>query len=108
MKPGVDLCVVCAAFDLETVRAHHISSQTWKTVQVLGHDGFNVRIITADGAQSNVSCFNSKCNMKARSFISANVLAKHNLDGEFPTAFAHPVTGAPVFFISDPPHDQRK
>jgi hypothetical protein len=80
----------------------------WKTVQVLGHNSFNVRIITADGAQSNVSYFNSKCNIKAHSFTPADVLAKCNLDGKFPMAFAHPVTGAPVFFISDPPHGLKK
>jgi hypothetical protein len=108
MKPGVDLCFICAAYNLATVRAHHISSQLWETLQVLGHNGFVVRVVTGDGAQSNVSYFQSKCTIKAKSFIPADVLRKHKLDGDFPIAFAHPVTTTPIFFIADPPHALKK
>jgi hypothetical protein len=41
MKPGVDLCFICAAYNLATVRAHHILSQLWETIQVLGHYATN-------------------------------------------------------------------
>jgi hypothetical protein len=61
--------------------------------------------VTADGAQSNVSYFQSD---QGKSFIPADVLRKHELDGDFPIAFAHPVTSTPIFFIADPPHALKK
>jgi hypothetical protein len=108
MKPGVDLCFICAAYNLGTVQAHHIAHQAWDTILVLAHNDFVVRVLTADGAQSNVSYFLSKCKKKASDFIPAHILQKHNLDGDFPVAFEHPVTGTPIFYIADPPHALKK
>jgi hypothetical protein len=100
MKAGVDLCFICAAYNLGTVQAHNISTQIWETILVLEQNDFIVRVMTADGAQSNVSYFLSKCKKKASEFIPAHILRKHNLDGDFPVAFEHPVTRTPIFYIS--------
>ena len=104
VEPGVNLCFICAAYNMNSIRAANIHLQMEDVMVTLHEHGFNVRFVTCDHASSNASWMKSKCTLSANSFIPSDVLDTFGLDGEFDMAFRHPVSGKFVFVIADPPH----
>jgi hypothetical protein len=104
IKPGRELCFICATFNLPTVKAKNVWRQLREVIFGLEEFDFIVRVVTADACGANSCCLRDKCKIRAKNIISAELLQKFGLDGNFKMAFRHPTTLGLIFFVSDPPH----